>query len=180
MKLEKYDQPKFVFNSGFGYSTDDLNIFDSSSNNENDDDDNDASMTSYDVSPSTSKSLKMKIKRMKSGFGGNHEIIRGPIEAGTSSPELFRRRQLVASNDVNESMSKRKKVSFHSFLQSLSGICTRLTWTWWLGFRLEPIFVTAPDASKVFKSDPKIIISLCLFKSVSNIPNCNISQHFFP
>jgi hypothetical protein len=104
-----------LISPGFGYSTDDLNIFDKI-NNENDvNDDADTSTTSYDVSPSTSKSLKMKIKRMKSGgFGGNHEIIRGPIEDAATSPDQFRRRQYDLSND--EPTSKRKKVSFHSLI----------------------------------------------------------------
>ena len=46
-------------------------------------------------------------------------------------------------------------------------------WLWWFGFRLEPIFASAPAeiliilASKVVKSDSKIIISICQFKSLT-------------
>ena len=39
-----------------------------------------------------------------------------------------------------------KTRSEQTYLECVSWIWTSLTWLWWFGFRLEPIFATAPIA----------------------------------
>ena len=66
---------------------------------------------------------------------------------------------------VVESYNKfRNSNNYYRLILSVSAIWTNLTWLWWLVFRLEPFFITAPAALKnniSFKSDLKLIILFC-------------------